>query len=92
MTASVKVVLYTDDRNDRASVECVLRILFGAKAPHHRAAYNRAKKPHVACETNYEGFFLPMEESDSICDEITIAVTDSYPNISKSFFVIFPKR
>ena len=70
----------------------MLRILFGAKAPHHRAAYNRAKKPHVACEANYEGFFLPMEESDSICDEITIAVTDSYPNISKSFFVIFPKR
>ena len=34
MTASVKVILYTDDRNDRASVECVLRILFGAKAPH----------------------------------------------------------
>ena len=82
MTASVKVILYTDDRNDRASVECVLRIIFGAKAPHHRAAYNWAKKPHVACEANYEGFFLPMEESDSICDEITIAVTDSYPNIS----------
>ena len=30
-----------------------------------------------------------MEESDSICDEITIAVTDSYPNIAKLIFLLF---
>lgn len=48
----------------------------------YRAAYNWTTKPHVACDANYEGFFFPMEESDSICDEIKIAVTDSDPNIS----------
>ena len=28
------------------------------------------RKPHVGCEANYEGFFFPIEGSDSICNEI----------------------
>ena len=30
------------------------------------------RKPHVGCEANYEGFFFPIEGSDSICNEIKI--------------------